>query len=964
VGWLLLVAAVQVVAQPQVPDLADRLVTLNRGLLDRPASPRAQLLAERSALLQELIRRDPSRALQMALPEDVLAGMARALPDQTSALEVRGKWSGIITQSIEDDFDHQRSRTRWWLNVGDAELDLRMTSPEPLSLRPGCTATAEGVRAGNMLAATRVSTSAAAAVSYCSALGEQKTAVLLTAFPNAPAPVYNVAAYRDLFFGSSGRTVSGFWRETSSGKTWATGEAFGPLTLDRSYSCDELAEMRAAAQAAAAAQGIDLSPYRRLFIYFPGTCPSWSGMGNINCTNLSTTWIPTGTGGPRSYDAGIAVHEGGHNLGLPHAFSRQYPVPLGNPYDGGSRTVYMDPFTAMGGYLNVAQYTAREKYQIEWLAPDEVLTTDQPGDYRLLPLASGTSGLKALRVPRAGTDGFFWIESRQALTESESGLPLSFPGGAIIHYEDNVNRDTWGAGDSDLLDFTPASRATLKEDFQDAYLTVGRTWVDDWTGLALTPLSEDPTGLTIRLGRATPCATFAESSHHHSPREETGTVQVVASSGCRWAVRISDRWLDSVSPASGEGSAKLTYRVSANTGLDERSAAIGLDNALFSVVQDGGGAAALQVLPSSGTGYAQTFTFIYHSPNGFANSPDIYASFTQGARYCIVTQAGKMDAVAVITEPMRAVLGRLGSQGSLDTRNCSLNQAASSVEIAGEYLYFRVALRFQSLLDGPLVVNAWTQDSDVTTTSRYPLGSWTVGVLPGDAPAFSLQGVVNVAGYTGGSVAPGETVAIFGTGLGPPQIVSATYDSSGRLGSTAGGTSVFFDDVQAPLVYASDGQISAIVPYFVSGQTRVRVEYQGRASNEVVLPVVAAVPGIFAYGGQNRAVAVNQGSSFNSETQPAARGEIVSFWATGEGPVQPTGIDGKLPVAPNWPQPAGAVNVTFGGVPGEVVFKGLVYAGVLQVSVKVPDNAPVGNAVAVVLSVAGAASPPATVALK
>jgi uncharacterized protein (TIGR03437 family) len=199
-------------------------------------------------------------------------------------------------------------------------------------------------------------------------------------------------------------------------------------------------------------------------------------------------------------------------------------------------------------------------------------------------------------------------------------------------------------------------------------------------------------------------------------------------------------------------------------------------------------------------------------------------------------------------------------------------------------------------------------------------------------------------------------VTIFGSALGPPTLAQAAYDASGFLANYAGETRVFFDNIQAPLIHASSTQVSAIVPYKVTSSTKVRVEYQLRSSNEVTLPAAAAAPGIFAYAGQTQAVVVNQDRSMNSASNPAARGEIITLFATGEGQTAPAGMDGKLPLPGNWPAPVGNLAVTFGGVPGEVQFKGVVSAGVLQVNVKVPQTAPAGTAVPLILAVGGTPS--------
>ncbi|MGC9972597.1 MAG: hypothetical protein ABSE56_18595 [Bryobacteraceae bacterium] len=129
--------------------------------------------------------------------------------------------------------------------------------------------------------------------------------------------------------------------------------------------------------------------------------------------------------------------------------------------------------------------------------------------------------------------------------------------------------------------------------------------------------------------------------------------------------------------------------------------------------------------------------------------------------------------------------------------------------------------------------------------------------------------------------------------------------------------------------------------------------------------MAASAPGVFAYGGRPQAVVVNADASFNSASNPAARGSFVALFATGEGATTPEGVDGKLPVPDKWPAPAADLSVTFGGAPGEVLFKGLIFAGVLQVNVRVPQNAPVGDAVPLTLTVGSVSSAAGrTIALK
>ena len=116
------------------------------------------------------------------------------------------------------------------------------------------------------------------------------------------------------------------------------------------------------------------------------------------------------------------------------------------------------------------------------------------------------------------------------------------------------------------------------------------------------------------------------------------------------------------------------------------------------------------------------------------------------------------------------------------------------------------------------------------------------------------------------------------------QTINYAYDSAGRLTAVsypngkvefdtyAGETAVYFDGIPAPLIYVSAGQSTIIVPYAVAGKssTQMVVQYQGRKSAPIAVPVVAAAPGLFAANAQgfgNGAI-LNQDNSYNGSGNP------------------------------------------------------------------------------------------------
>jgi len=228
-----------------------------------------------------------------------------------------------------------------------------------------------------------------------------------------------------------------------------------------------------------------------------------------------------------------------------------------------------------------------------------------------------------------------------------------------------------------------------------------------------------------------------------------------------------------------------------------------------------------------------------------------------------------------------------------------------------------------------------------------------VGVI---APAVITQpaaaAVVNAASMSAGPVAPGEIVSIFGTGLGPDVGLTGAYTAGGLLSTALGGAEVRFAGVSAPLFYVQAGQINAQVPYeTVGGAAHVEIYYQENLVSETDVQIAAASPAIFP-------VIVNQDGWINSRSAPAASGEIVVFYATGEGFTDTGNVTGQPAAAP-YPQPRLPVTVTVAGIEAEILYAGSApgFVGVMQINVRVPGGAIPPGQSTIQLSVGGSVSP-------
>jgi len=237
------------------------------------------------------------------------------------------------------------------------------------------------------------------------------------------------------------------------------------------------------------------------------------------------------------------------------------------------------------------------------------------------------------------------------------------------------------------------------------------------------------------------------------------------------------------------------------------------------------------------------------------------------------------------------------------------------------------------------------------------------------SPTTTADGVVHAASSLARvPISPGGLITIYGENLA---------DGNGGAGSLPlpqelNGAQVLLGDQRLPILYTTTGQLNVQVPYTVPVNTQYQLTVQHGNSLSVPeqLVVAAAQPGIFTLNqqgtGQGSIVKGDQVTLARPGT-PATIGETVVIYCTGLGAVSPAVKEGSP--APNTPPLSTTVNpvtVTIGDKAAQVVFAGLTpgYAGLYQVNAVVPGGITIGDAVPVVLSVAGQTSPAVTMAVR
>lgn len=193
------------------------------------------------------------------------------------------------------------------------------------------------------------------------------------------------------------------------------------------------------------------------------------------------------------------------------------------------------------------------------------------------------------------------------------------------------------------------------------------------------------------------------------------------------------------------------------------------------------------------------------------------------------------------------------------------------------------------------------------------------------APETAALTVENAASLVQGAIAPDEIITVYGAG----------FDKTN--------TQLLFDGAAATLFYVGATQINALAPAALApnSTTNISVIVDGAPMGGMNVPIVAASPGIFTVsGGTGQAAANNQDGSVNSAANPAARGAVVSLYATGPGS-----------------DSAGAT-VTIGGYAASVLYAGPApgFPGLMQVNAQIPGGFLAPGIQPVLLSVGGASS--------
>ncbi|HUS08607.1 MAG TPA: SBBP repeat-containing protein [Bryobacteraceae bacterium] len=251
-----------------------------------------------------------------------------------------------------------------------------------------------------------------------------------------------------------------------------------------------------------------------------------------------------------------------------------------------------------------------------------------------------------------------------------------------------------------------------------------------------------------------------------------------------------------------------------------------------------------------------------------------------------------------------------------------------------------------------------------------PVGDNDLFVMKVVPPPFvAAGGVLNGASFASPApLAPGSLAVVFGAYLNDgPQVLSTSLDTSGKVVTSLGGTSVLVNNVPAPILYSVSTQVAIQIPFELASQTIgvVTVGVGGQFSDGRGIGIAPAAPGIFTrnQAGTGEAIVVHQdGVTVVTPQNPAKRNEVVVIYATGLGVLNPA-LGTGVPAGANMAQ--AQMTIAFGAANGIIEYAGAApgFVGLNQINARIPAGAPIASDVPISISVGGRTGNPVTVAI-
>ena len=320
-------------------------------------------------------------------------------------------------------------------------------------------------------------------------------------------------------------TVNAYYQATSWGQTsmtWEIIEVVLPKTT-AAYSADVNGDTTLLSDARAAAVALDpryaLANWDFDLVRHSSLFSGWAGQGYVGGKG---TWL-------QSSQAGVAIHELGHNYGLWHA--NFWNTNDASVIGAGANLEYGDPFSQMGGS---GQFTAYEKWRLDWIPTTNIQTITTSGTYRVFCSDSATApasgAMYGLRITKDGQRDY-WISHRREVTTNPWNQD-----GVFLHWDPwSITNIGNSNGGGQLLDTTPGTAKGRT----DAALVRGRTFSDIASNIHITPMALNTGTTPVSMDVVVNVGTFT-GNHHPTVSVSASATSVATSAPVTFTATASD----------------------------------------------------------------------------------------------------------------------------------------------------------------------------------------------------------------------------------------------------------------------------------------------------------------------------------------------------------------------------------------------------------------------------------------
>lgn len=193
-------------------------------------------------------------------------------------------------------------------------------------------------------------------------------------------------------------------------------------------------------------------------------------------------------------------------------------------------------------------------------------------------------------------------------------------------------------------------------------------------------------------------------------------------------------------------------------------------------------------------------------------------------------------------------------------------------------------------------------------------------------------------------VAPGGLISITGQNMSPVNVATRQIPLPTALGESC----LTVNGIPMPLIFVSDKQVNAQLPFNIDGNVTMILRTPGGVSDNFNLQVLPTAPGVFRQQvdglGEVPSIVNIRNGGLVTGSNPVKREDRITIFLTGLGRTSPQ-IDEGLP-SPSSPLSSALVEpkVVLGGQELPIEFAGLTpgQVGVYQINARVPANVPTG----------------------